>query len=128
MTYYYRRLDENGKIIMIGTQSFPITPNAEIGNEEIKEEEYNALVEEIKLRAANVQDYVNKIRAGEIALEDVPADYRTEVEAILNVPAPEEPNNPYGIPNDKYEEIRQGVVNEIVEGAKTNGEQTEPTV
>lgn len=127
MTYYYKRLDKDGKIIMIGTQSFPVTPNTEMGNEAITEEEYNDLMEEIKTHSANVQDYVNKVKAGEIALADVPADYRAEVEAIINAPAPEEPNNPYRIPNDKYEEIRQGVVNEIVEGVKTNGEQTDPT-
>lgn len=125
--FYYKKIDENGKIIMIGTQSFPVTPNTEMGNEEITEEEYNDLMEEIKSHSANVQDYVNKVKAGEIALADVPVDYRAEVEAIINAPVPEEPNNPYGIPNDKYEEIRQGVVNEIVEGVKTNGEQTEPT-
>lgn len=125
MTYYYKRLDEAGKLIMIGTQSFPVIPD--MGNEAITEEEYNALMEEIKSHAASVQDYAKKVQSGEVTIEDVPDDYRTEVETIINAPAPEEPNNPYGIPNDKYDEIRQGVVNEIVEGVKTNGEQTEPT-
>lgn len=119
MTYYYKRLDKDGKIIMIGTQSFPVTPD-KIGNEAITEEEYNALMGEIKIHSVNVQDYVNKVRAGEIALADVPADYRAEVEAIVNAPAPGEPNNPYGIPDEKYEEIKQGIVNEIVAGAKEN--------
>ena len=128
MTYYYKRLDKDGKIIMIGTQSFPVTPNTEMGNEAITEEEYNALMEEIKSHSANVQDYVNKVKAGEIALADVPADYMAEVEAIINAPAPEEPNNPYGIPDETYEEIRQGVVSEIVEGVKNDGKQTEPTI
>ncbi len=127
MTYYYKGLDKNGRIIMIGTQSFPVTPNAEIGNVEITEEEYNALMTEINSHAENVKDYVNKVRAGEITLAEVPAEYRSEVEAIINAPAPEEPNNPYGIPNAKYEEIRQGVVNEIVEGVKNDGEQAAPT-
>lgn len=127
MTYYYKRLDKDGKITMIGTQSFPVTSNAEIGNEEITEKEYNALMDAIKSHAANVQDYVNKVKAGEITLADVPADYRSEVEVIINAPAPEEPNNPYGIPNDTYDQIKQNVVDEVVEGVKSNGEQAEPT-
>ena len=127
MTYYYKRLDETGQVTMIGTQSFPVTPDAKIGSEEITEDEYNVLMDEIKSHAASVQDYAKKVQSGEVTIEDVPDDYRTEVETIISAPAPEEPNNPYGIPNDKYEEIRQGVVNEIVEGVKTNGEQTEPT-
>ena len=104
MTYYYKRVNADGKVIMIGTQSSPVAPN-KIGNEAITEEEYNALVDEIKSQAANVQDYVNRVRAGDITLEDVPSDYRPEIDVIINAPAPEEPNNPYGIPNEKYEEI-----------------------
>lgn len=124
MTYYYKRLDKDGKIIMIGTQSFPVTPNTEMGNEAITEEEYNALMEEIKSHSANVQDYVNKVKAGEIALADVPADYMAEVEAIINAPAPEEPNNPYGIDNAIYSQIEQGVVNKIVEEVSGNEQAT----
>lgn len=124
MTYYYKRLDKDGKIIMIGTQSFPVTPNTEIGNEEITEDEYNALMGEIKSHSANVQDYVNKVKAGEIALADVPADYRAEVESIINAPAPEEPNNPYGIDNAIYRQIEQGVVNKIVEEVSGNEQAT----
>lgn len=123
MTYYYKRVDKDGKIIMIGTQSSPVTAN-KIGNEAITEEEYNALMEEIKTHAANVQDYVNKVRAGEITLEDVPADVRTEVEAIINAPVPEEPNNPYGIDNALYSQIEQGVVDKIVEEVSGNEQAT----
>lgn len=123
MTYYYKIVDENGKLVMIGTQSSPVAPN-KIGNEAITEEEYNALMDEIKSHAFNVQDYVNKVRAGVITLEDVPVNYRAEVESIINAPASEEPNNPYGIDNALYSQIEQGLVNKIVEEVSGNEQAT----
>lgn len=51
----------------------------------------------------------------------------TEQDSFYLNPNWKDTNNPYGIPNETYEEIRQDIVNEIVEGVKTNGEQTEPT-
>ena len=45
-----------------------------------------------------VRWYFDAIRKEEMSLQDVPEDYRTEVEALL-------PNNPYGIPNEQYAAI-----------------------
>ena len=45
-----------------------------------------------------LEEYAGEVIDGTIIIDDVPEDYRTEVEALL-------PNNPYGIPNEKYLEI-----------------------
>lgn len=42
--------------------------------------------------------YRKAVEKGNMALEEVPEEYKAEVEAKL-------PNNPYGIPNEKYLEI-----------------------
>lgn len=79
---YYKTLDENGKLIMIGTQNFPVR----YGQIELTEAEYNTLLAEIKSHAEAVQAYAEQVKAGEITLDDVPEDYREEVEAIINQP------------------------------------------
>jgi hypothetical protein len=65
---YYKIIDENGKLVAIG-----------IGydGEEITEEEYNALMVEIEAKA----DYISKLADGEITAEDVPEEWREEVQA-----------------------------------------------
>lgn len=45
-----------------------------------------------------VRWYLNAVKSEEMSLQDVPEDYRAEVEALL-------PNNPYGIPNEQYLQI-----------------------
>lgn len=120
MTYYYKRLSENGSMAAIGTQQFPVTQNTGINDVAITEAEYSRLMEEIMERSSAITEYVGKVKVGELSVAEVPEEYRAEVERIVNTPEPEPPNNPYGIPDEKYEEIKQGIVNEIVAGAKEN--------
>lgn len=106
---YYKVYNKDGSLHMIGTRSF----HGEQGIE-ISKEEYDMLLEEIQSHSANVQNYVEKVKTGGMTLDEVPAGYRAEVEAIINAPEPEAPNNPYGIPNETYNEIRENVANEIL--------------
>ena len=82
---YYKTL-ENEKIMLL-IESEKTLKNAT----EITEEEYYQLMAEFEARQAKIADYVEKIKAGEITLEEVPTEYRTEVEAIINVPEPVDP-------------------------------------
>lgn len=68
---YYKQLDEFGKLIAIGTGP---------GNTEITEAEYNALLAEIREKAA----YIDKLYAGEITIDDVPLAWREEVQANVD--------------------------------------------
>ena len=68
---YYKQLDESGKLIAIGTGP---------GNAEITEAEYNALLAEIREKAA----YIEKLYAGEITTDDVPETWREEVQANVD--------------------------------------------
>ena len=58
---------ENGILTAIGTGA---------GGTEITEAEYNALLSEIREKAA----LVDKLYSGEITLDDVPAEWRDEVQ------------------------------------------------
>ena len=64
---YYAQYNANGKLIAIGTGS---------GGTEITEAEYNALLAEIREKAA----LVNRLYSGEITIEDVPTDWREEIQ------------------------------------------------
>ena len=65
MRYYKRVSDES--LIAIGTGS---------GGVEITEAEYNALLSEIREKAA----LVDKLYSGEITISDVPTDWREEIQ------------------------------------------------
>ena len=65
---YYAQHDENGKLIAIGTGAG--------SGVEVTETEYNALFAEIQVKAA----LVNKLYSGEITAEDVPEEWREEIE------------------------------------------------
>lgn len=58
--------DDSGKLLAIGTGA---------GGVEITEAEYNALLSEIREKAA----LVNKLYSGEITLDEVPADWQEEI-------------------------------------------------
>ena len=79
---YFKQLDPTGKLLAIG-----------IGydGEEITEAEYNALMTEIQTK----WDYINKLADGKITANDVPAEWRTEVqtEAEAIIKAREETAN-----------------------------------
>ena len=64
---YYAQYSDNGKLIVIGTGS---------GGTEITEAEYNALLSEIREKAA----LVDKLYSGEITIADVPADWQEEIQ------------------------------------------------
>lgn len=79
---YYKIIDSTGRLLAIG-----------IGDdgEEITEAEYNALMAEIQAKS----DYISKLADGTITANDVPAEWRTEVqtEAEAIIKAREEAAN-----------------------------------
>lgn len=64
---YYAQYNDTGKLIAIGTG---------YGGTEITEAEYNALLAEIREKAA----LVDKLYSGEITLADVPTDWQAEIQ------------------------------------------------
>lgn len=64
---YYAQYNDNGALLAIGTG---------YGGTEITESEYNALLSEIREKAA----LVNKLYSGEITIADVPADWQEEIQ------------------------------------------------
>ena len=64
---YYAQYNDSGKLVAIGTG---------YGGEEITEAEYNALLSEIREKAA----LVDKLYSGEITIEDVPTDWQEEIQ------------------------------------------------
>ncbi len=64
---YYAQYNDSGKLIAIGTG---------YGGTEITESEYNALLTEIREKAA----LVGKLYSGEITLDEVPADWQEEIQ------------------------------------------------
>ena len=64
---YYAQYNNFGKLIAIGTGP---------GGMEITEDEYNALLSEIREKA----DFVDKLYNGEITIDKVPADWQEEIQ------------------------------------------------
>lgn len=64
---YYAQYNSDGLLISIGTGP---------GGIEITEEEYNLLLKEIRTKAT----LVDSLYSGTITLEDVPADWREEIQ------------------------------------------------
>lgn len=64
---HYAQYNDSGKLISIGTGA---------GGVEITEAEYNALLQEIREKAA----LVGKLYSGTITLEDVPAEWQEEIQ------------------------------------------------
>ena len=64
---YYAQYNDSGKLIAIGTGT---------GGVEITEAEYNALLSEIREKAA----FVNKLYSGEITIDAVPVDWQEEIQ------------------------------------------------
>ena len=63
----YAQYDESGKLIAIGTG---------LGGTEITESEYNALLSEIREKAA----LVNRLYSGEITIDAVPVEWQEEIQ------------------------------------------------
>ena len=64
---FFAQYDDSGKLIAIGTGH---------GGTEITESEYNALLTEIREKAA----LVDKLYSGEITIDDVPTDWQDEIQ------------------------------------------------
>lgn len=64
---YYAQYDDSGALLAIGTGN---------GGTEITEAEYNALLSEIREKAA----LVYKLYSGEITISDVPAEWQAEIQ------------------------------------------------
>lgn len=64
---YYAQYNDSGKLIAIGTGN---------GGTEITEAEYNALLDEIREKAA----LVYKLYSGEITIDEVPEDWQEEIQ------------------------------------------------
>lgn len=64
---YYAQYNGSGKLLAIGTGN---------GGTEITESEYNALLAEIREKAA----LVDKLYSGEITIDDVPNDWKEEIQ------------------------------------------------
>ena len=67
MVRYYAQYDETNNFIAVGVN---------IGGTEITEAEYNALLAEIREKAA----LVDKLYSGEITIDEVPADWKDEIQ------------------------------------------------
>lgn len=65
---YFAKYDNHGVLVSIGTGG--------TGGLEITEAEYNALLTEIREKAA----LVDKLYSGEIAIDDVPTEWREEIQ------------------------------------------------
>lgn len=68
---YYAQYNDDNTLIAIGTGS---------GGTEITEAEYNALLSEIREKAA----LVNKLYSGEITIDAVPVDWQEEIQRQVN--------------------------------------------
>ena len=68
---YYAQYSDSGKLIAIGTGP---------GGVEITESEYNALLAEIREKAA----LVDKLYSGEITIDAVPVDWQEEIQRRVN--------------------------------------------
>ena len=64
---FFAQYNNSGKLLAIGTGN---------GGTEITEAEYNALLSEIREKAA----LVDRLYSGEITIDDVPADWQEEVQ------------------------------------------------
>ena len=64
---YYAQYNDSGQLLAIGTGA---------GGVEITEAEYNALLAEIREKAA----FVNKLYNGEITIDAVPVDWKEEIQ------------------------------------------------
>ena len=69
---YFAKYDNHGVLVLIGTGGN--------GGVEITESEYNALLSEIRTKAA----LVDKLYNGEITIDAVPADWQEEIQRRVN--------------------------------------------
>lgn len=68
---YYKELDKNGRVCAVGIG---------LGHTEITEEEYNTLRNEMHEKS----DLADKLYWGKITIDSVPAEWREEVQSIVD--------------------------------------------
>lgn len=68
---YYAQYNDSGNLLAIGTG---------YGGTEITEAEYNALLAEIREKAA----FVDKLYSGEITIDEVPTEWQEEIQRRVN--------------------------------------------
>ena len=68
---FFAQYNDTGKLLAIGTGA---------GGTEITKSEYNALLSEIREKAA----LVDKLYSGEITIADVPTDWQDEIQRRVN--------------------------------------------
>ena len=132
----YKKIEEN-IIVAIG-ESKALGE----GRTEITESEYSSLMEVIRNKPEDtlesiyrlsaetnqyepftrthdetVEWYVQKVTSGEMVIEEVSEDYKSEVEAQI----PTEPENPYGISDETYNNIIDDYTSSITEEVANNG-------
>lgn len=76
MKYY--KVVENDIITQFAKQPNNIIPSFAV---EITAEEYAQLKADFAAKQATIADYVEKVNGGEITIDEVPEEYRAEVEA-----------------------------------------------
>lgn len=95
---YYAKYSEDSKLIAIGTG---------IGGTEITESEYTALLSEIRSKA----QLVEQLYLGEITIEDVPSEWREEIQHRVNERiALDESFKEEQIPSDEFYAMVEGVL------------------
>lgn len=130
---------ENNTITVIGRLKGTTLP---LGAVEITEDDYNSIKEIVQTKPEDtleaiyrlsaetnryeaftrthdetVEWYVQKVISGEIPIDEVPEDYKAEVEAQI----PTEPSNPYGIPDETYNNIIDNYAESIAEEVANSG-------
>lgn len=100
MWRYYKVPNSTGYQLESHPQAMAI-----LAEHEITQEQYDAEVTAIKAHSAALKEYVKQVRSGEITLDDVPEEYKAEVEATISQPEPDPPNNDYGVANEVYNAI-----------------------
>lgn len=105
---YYKQFNENKRLIVIGTGA---------GGTEITETEYNSVLAEIYEKA----ELVNKLYNGEISINDVPTNWRDEIQRRVNERVERDKNTPesvknYGVDEDVYNSIIDDYTLSLIEG------------
>ena len=105
---YYAKYNDSGDIILIGTG---------YGGTEITEAEYNRLLSEIREKA----DYTDKLYNNEITIDDVPTEWREEIQQRVDERIEQDANIPesekiYGVSEDIYNSIIDDYTLSLIEG------------
>ncbi len=72
---------------------------------EITAEEYISLQTAFNERQKAIANYIEKVKAGQFALSDVPEEYFAEVEAIVTA-----------VPPDPYQDLINDIISEVANG------------